>query len=193
MPRLLAHDGGLAQAQRAVHDLDGEEQRLVGRIGVQPRDEPPGTVVLPDITANTTIAELKEKHIEGEFENVTEDLIIEGVVIADDASGNFYRQIILQDATGGIELRLNKNELYNDFPIGRQLFVKANGLTLGDYNGLVQLGGGTYIDDRGDTRLAGIEELFINDYLVRGLRDQKVEPKIWVEDIARHVKEDYQG
>ncbi|MEO1516586.1 MAG: DUF5689 domain-containing protein [Bacteroidota bacterium] len=155
-------------------------------------DEPPSTIELPDISANTTISQLKEKHIAGEFESITEDLVIEGIVVADDASGNFYRTLIIQDGTGGIELRLNSNELYNDYPIGRQLFVKCNGLTMGDYNGIVQLGGGTYVDDRGFNRLGGIEDIFVKDVLLRGTRNNEVTPTVvTIDQLTTDIQDPY--
>jgi hypothetical protein len=36
---------------------------------------------------------------------VTDDLIISGIVNADDKDGNFYKVITLQDSTGGIQIK----------------------------------------------------------------------------------------
>ena len=65
-------------------------------------DEPPlGTD--PNITANLTIKDLKAMYSSiGNFQKVNDDKVISGIVIADDRSGNFYKQIIIQDETGGI-------------------------------------------------------------------------------------------
>lgn len=139
-------------------------------------DEPPPGGEPIDITANATIQALKAWYVPGAFTEITDELIIRGVVIADDESGNFYKTIVIQDETAGIEVKLNSVGLFNDYPIGREVFIRCRGLVISDYNGLVQLGGGTY-DDNGQTRLSGIEETLLKDYLVAGKRDQFVTPK----------------
>ncbi len=140
-------------------------------------DEPPPGGEAIDITANATIQDLKSWYVPGAFTDITDELIIRGIVIADDASGNFYKTIVIQDETAGIEVKLNSVGLANDYPIGREIFIRCRGLVISDYNGLVQLGGGTY-DDAGQTRLSGIEEALLKDYLVAGKRDQFVTPKV---------------
>jgi len=140
-------------------------------------DTPPADPGSSTLVPNTTIAELKANHVAGAFEEITEDLIIEAIVVADDASGNFYRQLIVQDNTGGIELRINVNSLYNDYPIGRKIFVKCQGLWLGDYNGLIQMGAGIY-DDDGDDRLAGLEAGGVAEHIEKGPRGQEVVPQV---------------
>ena len=94
----------------------------------------------PETVANFSIQSLRAMHFTGNFEKITNDLVIEGVVIADDRAGNFYQSIVIQDSTGGITIRLNGFGLYNDFPVGRRVAVKLNGLWLGDYAGMLQLG-----------------------------------------------------
>ncbi|MCF8238243.1 MAG: DUF5689 domain-containing protein [Saprospiraceae bacterium] len=140
-------------------------------------DEPPPGGEPIDITANATILDLRSWFVPGAFTAITDELIIRGIVIADDASGNFYKTIVIQDETAGIEIKLNSVGLANDYPIGREVFIRCRGLVISDYNGLVQLGGGTY-DDAGQTRLSGIEEALLKDYLVAGERDQFVTPKV---------------
>ncbi|HRN46650.1 MAG TPA: DUF5689 domain-containing protein, partial [Niabella sp.] len=98
-------------------------------------DEPPlGTD--PNITANLTIKDLKAMYSSiGNFQKVNDDKVISGIVIADDRSGNFYKQIIIQDETGGIPILLDGNNVYTSYPVGRKVFVKVKGLMLGDYGG----------------------------------------------------------
>lgn len=139
-------------------------------------DAPPGESTPIDIKANKTIKDLKAIHGTGAFETITEDWIIEGVVVANDESGNYYKTIVIQDATGGIELKLNANGLYSSFPVGRKVYVKCNGLALGDYAGLIQLGGGVFRNNSGLDQLAGIEELLIPNYVIKGALNQDVTP-----------------
>src|SRR5687767_11019817 len=104
-------------------------------------DEPPAFIE-PNITANTTIKQLKAMHTIGAIEKISQDLVIAGVVVADDRSGNFYKSIAIQDETGGITVRLDGTNLYTTYPVGRKVYIKLNGLYVGDYNRLIQIGGG---------------------------------------------------
>ena len=140
-------------------------------------DEPP-TFIDPNITPNTSIKELKAMHTIGAFEKITQDIIIGGVVVADDKSGNFYKSIAIQDATGGITIRLDGTNLYTQYPVGRMIYVKLNGLYLGDYNRLIQIGGG--IDDSDPARpdLMPIASGLFDQYIIKGSLDNVVTPKL---------------
>lgn len=92
------------------------------------------------MTPNTTILELKKMYTEGTPLTIEKDIIIGGQVISEDKSGNIYKSLYIQDATAGIELKLGKNGLYNDYKLGQWVYVKCSGLTLGAYNGMIQLG-----------------------------------------------------
>jgi hypothetical protein len=110
-----------------------------------------------------TIAELKARYTGTEW-LIDEPIIIEGVVVADDSSGNFYRALVIQDATAGIELRFAGTDLYNDYPIGRKMYVNCEGLLLSNYNGVLQLG--------------EIQEALVEDHICRGPKNQVVEPTV---------------
>lgn len=136
-------------------------------------DEPPYNLPV-NITGNSTIAALKALHtVAGAYDNITTDIIIKGIVIANDKSGNLYQNIYIQDNTGSINLLLNQNSLYGNYPVGKEVFVKCNGLTLSDYGNMVQLG----IMDRsvpGSPKLEGIPAASIDRYVVRGSSDNPV-------------------
>lgn len=113
------------------------------------------------LVANTTIAELKAMY-PGELYQLNENtffqrdsIIIEGVVTSDDKEGNFYKSIFIQDATGAIELKLNKTSLYNDYKRGQKIVVYCNGLYLGDYGGQIQLG--SIYNNNGNWEISGLE------------------------------------
>ena len=136
-------------------------------------DEPPAQIA-SSLVANQTIADLKAIHVSGAFEAIEEDIIIEGIVISSDEGGNFYKELIIQDATGGIGLSIDATNLYGDYPIGRKVYVKCNGLTLGDDNGSIQLGAGTTTNNNGDPILARIDESLVTQFIEKGERDQTV-------------------
>ena len=140
-------------------------------------DQPP-VYVAPTVIANTTIKQLKALHAtSGSLDLVSQDLIIRGIVIANDKSGNLYKTIVIQDATGGITLLLGGNNLFNTYPIGRELFVNCKGLYLGDYNRVIQLGGG--IDATGTTpELADIPSSLFSKYIIKGSFGNIVTPRV---------------
>lgn len=147
-------------------------------------DEPPGELNLPDITANTTIAELKARHIAGEFEAITEDIIVEGVVVSDDGDGNFFREIIFQDSTGGILIFTSASGLSNEYTRGRTIYLKAQGLTLGDFNGTMQIGAGI-----ANNELVRIEEALLEEYIVKGVKGPDPTPvQVTVDQLETNVQ-----
>lgn len=127
-------------------------------------DEPP-VANLPGLTANATIAQVKALYTGSADVQITEDWVLEGVVAADDESGNFYQQIIVQDATGGFAVRMSANGLFGKFPVGSQVFIKAKGLYISEYNGFPQLNGSP-----GEP----IEELLIPQYVIPGIPDKGI-------------------
>lgn len=136
-------------------------------------DEPPAYVA-PNINATITIAELKALHEFGSYEEITTDDVIEGIVVANDSSGNFYKEFILQDATGGIDVKVEQFNLYTNFPIGRQVFIKVKGLYLGDYNNNIQLGGSA--DAEGS--INEIASDLVDQYILKGSFNNAVVPEI---------------
>lgn len=104
-------------------------------------DEPPYNTNYPTYNANFSIKDLRALHTNGKFETINEDYLIKAVVVADDKSGNYYKTLVVQDSTGGMEVKINAVGLFNTFPVGRRVYLKLKGLTLGDYNGNFQIGG----------------------------------------------------
>lgn len=108
----------------------------------------PSTNVDPNLTANIDIDSLQTLSVNGENPTyINDDLICVGIVAADDKSGNFYKEIVLQDATGGISLLIDQSDYYTTYPIGRRVFVKLRGLYIADVDGnkkigMIETGGG---------------------------------------------------
>lgn len=132
----------------------------------------------PGIVANISIKDVKARYTSGAPVEITDDIVIEGIVSCDDRSGNYYQQIAIQDETGGVLLRLSGNNLFNNYPVGRKLFVKLKGLFLGQYNGTLQFGGGVdsrYISTGGVTPIA--YNLF-DKCIIKGQLNQQLVPKV---------------
>ncbi len=130
-------------------------------------DAPPAGGQDPNITATHTIAQLKALYT-GATLQLTNDIIIVGVVTADDKSGNFYKTMVIQDATGGISIRLDQSNYYTKFPIGRRVFVKCKGLYIGEYRKLIQLGGSIDNTDPQNPTPSTIPSTLVSTYLVGG-------------------------
>ena len=132
-----------------------------------------------------TIGELAAMYTAGKPWKIDRNIIIAGQVISTDQPGNFYKSLYIQDETGGIELKLGKNGLYNDYKPGQWIYVKCLGLTLGMYGyksgnyggqGMVQLG----VDDpTGSYETAYIESpLMIDAHIIRGEIARAVQPEV---------------
>ncbi|MCO5231041.1 MAG: DUF5689 domain-containing protein [Chitinophagales bacterium] len=139
----------------------------------------------PNLAVNMTIEELKNLY-KGKTDTIKEDYIITGTVISDDQQGNVYQTLIIQDATGGVGFRIQRSDLFTDYPFGRKVYVKLKGLSIGAYNNLIQLGIGD--DGNGSVNVIGAE--FVEDFIVKGPRNQTVTPR---EITIAELSEKYQN
>ncbi len=139
-------------------------------------DEPPSntpTLSEMGVNANITIANLKTLvGGSGSFRQITDDLVVVGVVSANDKSGNLYKELYLQDTSGAISILLNATGLYNNFPVGRQIAIKLKGLWLNNQNGMKKLCSREIVN--GTTSSVGIASAVISDYIIKGALDQPI-------------------
>ncbi|OED47312.1 hypothetical protein AB832_00605, partial [Flavobacteriaceae bacterium (ex Bugula neritina AB1)] len=67
-----------------------------------------------------------------------------GYVVSSDKAGNFFEELILQDKpenpTRGIRLLIDVNPLFISYEMGRKVFIKLDGLSMGVENGVITLG-----------------------------------------------------
>jgi hypothetical protein len=118
----------------------------------------------PKLAVTGTIMQLKNIHGSSPSTvQITDDITISGIVTADDRGGNFYKQIMIQDSTSGIALLMERSGLYNDYPVGRKVYVKCKGLYLSAYGGFKQLG---YTIDQTNS-LVGIPSAMFNSIVVK--------------------------
>ena len=124
-----------------------------------------------------TIADLKSRY-DGKPIEIDEDIFIAGKVTTSDLKGNFYRSFFIQDETSGIEIKIGRYNLYNDYHQGQTVFVNCKGLTLGAYKGMVGLG--FRVEDLSSSyETAYIEVQYIVDrHIFRGEQGEKVQPKL---------------
>ncbi len=94
-------------------------------------------------TTTLSIAQLKTMYVAptgGKVPVIATDDVIAGTVISTDVLGNNYRSLYIQDDSGGIEVKVGRGQLYNDYKIGQTVYIKLKGLALGKYGGQVNLG-----------------------------------------------------
>ena len=77
---------------------------------------------------------------------------IEVVVTGNDIGGNFYNQISVADATGGILIDIYQGGLYGFLPIGQKLLIELKGLYIGGYGKQAQIGTPYTNPNNGTTR-----------------------------------------
>lgn len=145
-------------------------------------DEPP-LDGLTTLVANSTVSEVKALHTLGQAASrIDNDLILEVTVGADDQYGNLFRQLAVQDETGGFILRLNATGLFNNYAEGTVILIKMQGLYIGDYNGTYQINGS--VEDP-------IEELLIKNHLFVKERNKDVTPEVvTIEELANATRLD---
>lgn len=146
-----------------------------------------------------TIAELAATYTPGKPYMVTKHMVISGIVSTTDKPGNFYKSFYIQDETGGMEIKVGKNGLYNDFIQGQRVYVDCSDLTIGMYGyktgnyggmGMVQVG---FSDPSGEYETSYIENsLLIDSHILKGEVEGKIEPETITESQLPKPKSDTQ-
>lgn len=167
-----------------------------------------GVAPVATISANTTIAELKElmwntadnycdtiftrdwyntpaeQRTEAMKTN-GEHIVVSGRVISSDYAGNCFKYIVLQDATGALTFSINSYQLYLNYRRGQEVVVDLTGLYMGKYRGLEQVGFPSY-----NSSIPGYEasfmapELFASHAQLNGFPDAAKIDTIVVEKFA---------
>ena len=142
--------------------------------GKYPAPEPERYWSDEDFGRITSIADLVSGYTIGQPKVLT-NTVIKGVVTTTDRPGNFYKSFYIQDETGGIEIKVGKNGLYNDYLLGQTIYVDCEDLTLGMYGyksgnyggmGMAQLG---FSDPSGSYETSYMEiPLLIDAHVLRG-------------------------
>ncbi|WP_206367763.1 DUF5689 domain-containing protein [Sphingobacterium chungjuense] len=93
---------------------------------------------------NITIAQLKQRYADITAPQLIEDnLIIRGMVTGNDESGNIYKQIYVQDASGAINLGVDQNAIFGTYQVGQEVFIQLKDLFVVKYGGELQIGMGS--------------------------------------------------
>jgi len=142
----------------------------------------------PQLTATTTIQQVKAMYTFGGAKIIETDLIMEGYVVSSDKSGNIYKSISIQDKpenpTAAIKISINQTNIYTKFNVGRKIYVKLKGLAVGYSFGSVQIGVAT------GGGLAGILGSELNKYILRSCEVAEIIPKkVAIADLNKSMLE----
>ena len=129
-----------------------------------------------------SIADLKALY-QGKPTLVSGNVWIKGQVTSSDQSGNIYNEMYLQDESGAIDLKIGRSSLYSEYQLGQWVYVKCDGLTLGSYNGMPQLGfaADETITNEYDTSYIQLQGL-VDEHVFKGEPDVPVKPAVVSED-----------
>lgn len=140
------------------------------------------------MTATNTIASLAAKYKVGSPWVIDQNIIISGIVSTTDQPGNFYKSLYIQDETGGMEIKIGKNGLYNDYKPGQRLYIDCRELSLGMYGyksgtaygmGMPQIG---FADPTGEYETSYLEApLLIDAHVLKGKVEGAVSPVVVAE------------
>ncbi|MBT8319809.1 MAG: choice-of-anchor J domain-containing protein [Gramella sp.] len=155
-----------------------------------PGIEIPNINIEGDLTSISAIKGNYKPETEEIYTFNNSNIFIEGYVVSSDAGGNFYKKIIIQDKpenpTSGIQILLDDNSLYEIYDIGRKVFIKLDGLSLGFNNGVLQLG----YQNRGD--VIAVPNSLITSHVIRTNERSTIVPKnVRIDEVTEETKNLY--
>ena len=116
------------------------------------------------------------------FNEESDELYIEGYVISSDKAGNFFKELIIQnkiddsdpdsDPRLGFKLDINVSNLSDTYQFGQKIYVKMNGLTIGETNGVITIGKGNAVS------VEQIQAIEYKDVIIRSNEIASITPKI---------------
>jgi len=106
-------------------------------------DTPPVLTPNANLTSNMSLTGLYKFYkdsMASSFGLIKKNIIIKGIVVANDESGNIYKALYIQDDSAGIEMALNQTNLFSTYKLGQRVYITCQGLYLGSYGGVMELG-----------------------------------------------------
>ncbi|WP_299246939.1 DUF5689 domain-containing protein [uncultured Aquimarina sp.] len=124
------------------------------------------------------------------FEDTANDLYVEGYVISSDASGNFFEEVIIQDKpenpTAGIRISANVASLFNKYEFGRKIYIKLEGLSASETNGVISLGVAV------GNELGQLQEAQLDNFITRSTELATIVPtEVSIADFSEELENTY--
>ncbi|MHA7942672.1 DUF5689 domain-containing protein [Formosa sp. 3Alg 14/1] len=123
-----------------------------------------------------SIASLKQQFVAGEVIQFSSNSVVKGYVTSSDKTGNFYKEIYIQDRpsnpTAAIHIVLNQVDSYNKFNLGREVYIVLQDLYLGETASEVLAIGG----EADGSRVGLLSENQIKTHLFRSTETVEIVP-----------------
>lgn len=113
---------------------------------------------------------------------IEDDIYIEGYVVSSDKAGNFFEELIIQnkidssnpdnDPRLGFKIDINQSSLSDTYQFGQKVFVKLQGLTIGETSGVITIGKGDAVN------VKQIQPAEYKDIVLRTNEIAEIEPAI---------------
>ncbi|WP_203256276.1 DUF5689 domain-containing protein [Hyunsoonleella ulvae] len=136
------------------------------------------------ITTFKAMQSLYEQAVNGGNSTVMieDDVYIEGYVVSSDKGGNFFEELIIQNKTDdsnpdndprlGFKIDINQSSLSDTYQFGQRVFVKLQGLTIGETSGVITIGKGNGVE------VQQIQASEYRDIVLRTNTIAEIQPKI---------------
>lgn len=127
-----------------------------------------------------TIAQLKETYKSAintsySYKKVEEPTEIKGYVTGNDVQGNLYNELVIDDGTGAITIGVAQGGLYGLFPVGAEVLIELNGLSVGNY-GLHPQIGTPYTSAKGQNSIGRMSRAVWNQHFRLTGKSQTIAP-----------------
>jgi hypothetical protein len=145
----------------------------------------------PSSLTAKTVSELKQLYISGNYNQITGNYYVKAKVTANDETGNLYKYIYVEDATGGIRVNINKLNLFQDarFRVGKTVIIKLKDLYIGKSGGEFQLGQ-PFSGAIGQITEADVYKYFFdsNEAATAVVPTEKTIPQLMADDVGKWIK-----
>ena len=127
-----------------------------------------------------TIAQLKETYKSAittsySYKKVEEPMEIKGYVTGNDVQGNLYNELVIDDGTGAITIGVSQGGLYGLFPIGTEVLIELNGLSVGNH-GLHPQIGTPYTSAKGQNSIGRMSRAVWNQHFRLTGKSKTIDP-----------------
>ena len=127
-----------------------------------------------------TIAQLKQTYKSAintsySYRKVEQPTEIKGYVTGNDVQGNLYNELVIDDGTGAITIGVSQGGLYGLFPIGAEVLIELNGLSIGNY-GLHPQIGTPYTSAKGQNSIGRMSRAVWNQHFHLTGKSQTIAP-----------------
>lgn len=133
--------------------------------------------LLEEVTmqANCAIGQLRQLCSSGCY-NVVTDIVCIGRVVSSDKEGNFYRSVVVEDESGGVEIKLGTYNIESQYPVGLMVTLCLNGTAIMVEDGVVKMGLPPQSFDTAPREMEA--QSVINKHLIRGSSIEDISPMV---------------